>query len=86
MQLEAALSILRQHETELKARGVRHAAVFGSVARATERPGSGNVYRHDYQLVGDDFVFRTIEESLPALAAVVEAELRLMEGHATDGP
>ncbi len=40
MQLEAALSILRQHETELKARGVRRAAVFGSVARATERPSS----------------------------------------------
>ncbi len=48
--------------------------------------GAGNVYRHDYQSVGDDLVLRTIQESLPTLAAVVEAELRLMEGQATDGP
>ena len=31
---------LRQHEHELRARGVRHAALFGSVARGTARPES----------------------------------------------
>ena len=40
MQLEAAISMLRRHEAELKSRGIRHAAVFGSVARATERTDS----------------------------------------------
>ena len=31
--LEDALRALREHESELRRRGVRHAAVFGSVAR-----------------------------------------------------
>ena len=35
-----ALATLRQHESELRARGVAHAAVFGSVARGDHRPGS----------------------------------------------
>ena len=35
-----ALATLRQHESELRARGVVHAAVFGSVARGDHRPGS----------------------------------------------
>jgi len=35
-----ALATLRQHESELRARGVEHAAVFGSVARGDHRPGS----------------------------------------------
>ena len=48
--------------------------------------GAGNVYRHDYQLVGDDLVLRTVQESLPALGAVVEVELRLLAGPAGDGP
>jgi predicted nucleotidyltransferase len=35
-----ALETLRRSETALRARGVRRAAVFGSVARGDQRPGS----------------------------------------------
>ena len=37
--------------------------------------GAGNVYRHDYEDVGDLTVWRTIEDSLPPLRTVVEYEL-----------
>jgi predicted nucleotidyltransferase len=33
MNSDEAIAILRQHADELRARGVRHAALFGSVAR-----------------------------------------------------
>jgi hypothetical protein len=35
-----ALRILRQHKAELRARGVRRAAIFGSVSRGEARPRS----------------------------------------------
>ncbi len=35
-----AVATLRRHESELRTRGVAHAAVFGSVARGDHRPGS----------------------------------------------
>jgi predicted nucleotidyltransferase len=35
-----AVAILQQHERELHARGVRHAAIFGSVARGEATAGS----------------------------------------------
>src|SRR5438309_1744909 len=35
-----ALETLRRSETALRARGVRRAALFGSVARGEDRPGS----------------------------------------------
>src|ERR1043165_1657679 len=35
-----ALATLRHHASELRALGVVHAAVFGSVARGDHRPGS----------------------------------------------
>jgi predicted nucleotidyltransferase len=35
-----AISTLRRHESALRARGVAHAAVFGSVARGDNRPDS----------------------------------------------
>lgn len=38
--LEKALGILRAHERDLRAKGVLHAAIFGSVARGEARPGS----------------------------------------------
>ncbi len=38
--LEATLRILRQREPELKARGILHAAIFGSVARGEDRDDS----------------------------------------------
>jgi hypothetical protein len=34
------LATLRRYERDLRARGVRHAAVFGSVARGDNRPDS----------------------------------------------
>jgi uncharacterized protein len=37
---QAALATLRRHERDLRARGVAHAAVFGSVARGVNRPDS----------------------------------------------
>jgi uncharacterized protein with HEPN domain len=37
--------------------------------------GVGNVYRHDYDNVDEEFVWRTVHESLGALLAAVEAEL-----------
>ena len=40
MDSRAALAILRANEAELRRRGVRHAALFGSVARGEARPDS----------------------------------------------
>ena len=37
--------------------------------------GAGNVYRHDYDNVAEDIVWRTVEHSLGPLLAVVEAEI-----------
>lgn len=38
--LDQVLAALRAHESELRRLGVSHAAVFGSVARGQQRPGS----------------------------------------------
>jgi uncharacterized protein len=35
-----AIATLRRYESALRARGIRHAAVFGSVARGDNRPDS----------------------------------------------
>jgi predicted nucleotidyltransferase len=40
MNTEEALTILRRYEGDLRARGVRRAALFGSVARGDNRPES----------------------------------------------
>lgn len=40
MDRAAALDILRRSEPALRARGVRHAALFGSLARGSNGPGS----------------------------------------------
>jgi predicted nucleotidyltransferase len=40
MNAQDALATLRRHESALRARGVTHAAVFGSVARGENRPNS----------------------------------------------
>jgi predicted nucleotidyltransferase len=40
MNTKDALATLRRHENDLRARGIRHAAVFGSVARGENRPES----------------------------------------------
>jgi uncharacterized protein with HEPN domain len=38
--------------------------------------GSGNIYRHGYELVQEWRVWATIHEALPPLRAIVDAELR----------
>jgi hypothetical protein len=40
MNVEIALATLRRHQNDLRARGIIHAAVFGSVARRDNRPDS----------------------------------------------
>jgi hypothetical protein len=40
MNRQDAIAILRQHAEALRSRGVRHAALFGSVARGDNRPDS----------------------------------------------
>lgn len=40
MQTHEALDILRRHEGALRERGVRRAALFGSIARGENRPDS----------------------------------------------
>jgi predicted nucleotidyltransferase len=40
MTLDEAITVLRAHEADLQGRGVRRAAVFGSVARNEARVGS----------------------------------------------
>ena len=40
VELRGVLETLKQHEPELRRLGVRHAAVFGSVARGEARPDS----------------------------------------------
>jgi uncharacterized protein with HEPN domain len=37
--------------------------------------GAGNIYRHDYEDVAASFVWVVLEDHLPALRVVVEAEL-----------
>jgi uncharacterized protein len=40
MNRQEAIAILRQHADTLRSKGVRHAALFGSVARDDNRPDS----------------------------------------------
>jgi len=40
MNTQDALATLRRYESALRARGVRHAALFGSIARGDNRPDS----------------------------------------------
>jgi uncharacterized protein len=40
MNTQDAVATLRRHESVLRARGITHAAVFGSVARGQNRPDS----------------------------------------------
>jgi uncharacterized protein with HEPN domain len=37
--------------------------------------GVGNVYRHNYDTVAEEYVWRTVHESLPALLAVIEVDI-----------
>jgi predicted nucleotidyltransferase len=40
MNRQDAITILRQHADSLRSKGVRHAALFGSIARGDNRPDS----------------------------------------------
>jgi predicted nucleotidyltransferase len=40
MNVQDAIATLRRNEQTLRARGIRHAAIFGSVARGDNRPDS----------------------------------------------
>jgi len=40
MDTQAAIATLRRYEADLRARGIRHAGIFGSVARGENRPDS----------------------------------------------
>jgi uncharacterized protein with HEPN domain len=37
--------------------------------------GVGNVYRHDYDNVAEEFVWRTVQQSLQPLLEAVEKEI-----------
>ena len=77
MDKDAVIAILRAHRAELEQLGIRHAALFGSVARGTDGPSS------------DVDVAVLFEESPPARLGgprlVLERELRfrarLVVGH-----
>jgi uncharacterized protein with HEPN domain len=37
--------------------------------------GAGNIYRHDYDNVAEEFIWRTLNESVPELLAASEEEI-----------
>jgi len=37
--------------------------------------GVGNIYRHNYDNVGEEAAWRTVRDGLPPLLAVVESEI-----------
>ena len=41
--------------------------------------GAGNVYRHDYDNVAEQMVWRTVKDSLAALHAAVESEIASLD-------
>jgi len=48
--------------------------------------GLGNIYRHDYDNVVEAMVWRTVNESLPQLASIVDDEIiRAVQESQTDG-
>ena len=65
---DEALRILREHEAELRAQGVRPAAIFGSVSRGDARPGSDL----DVLIEIEDFAHLTVFEIVRIKRAVVE--------------
>lgn len=44
--------------------------------------GAGSIYRHDYEDVMQQRVWYTVQEALPSLLAIVEAELAAEDGRA----
>jgi len=65
--LEIISEASRRLPDELKA---RHPAIPWK-----EMAGAGNVYRHDYEDVAASYVWRTVQNHLPLLRAVIQQEL-----------
>ncbi len=49
------------------------------ISEAARRRGGFRRYRHDYDNVASDFVWRTVRHSLPPLLAAVLAEIERLE-------
>jgi uncharacterized protein with HEPN domain len=41
--------------------------------------GAGNIYRHDYDNVAEEFVWRTVNESVPKLLAAIEEQIARLD-------
>jgi predicted nucleotidyltransferase len=72
MTLNEAVTALRQHEAELRARGVRRAAIFGSVARNEARAGSDVdvLVELDPDSALDIFSYATLKQYIAGLFVV----------------
>jgi len=66
--LEIISEASRRLPNELKA---RHSAIPWK-----QMADAGNVYRHDYEDVAAQLVWETVQQSLPPLRVVIEAEIR----------
>ena len=66
--LEIISEASRRLPNELKA---RHPAISWK-----QMADAGNVYRHDYEDVAAQLVWDTVQQSLPPLKVVIEAEIR----------
>jgi uncharacterized protein with HEPN domain len=66
--LEIISEASRRLPNELKA---RHSAISWK-----QMADAGNVYRHDYEDVAAQLVWETVQQSLPPLKVVIEAEIR----------
>jgi uncharacterized protein with HEPN domain len=69
--LEIISEASRRLSNEIK---IRHPNITWS-----DMAGAGNVYRHDYQFVRADILWRTIYEFLPPLLETVEQELQRLK-------
>lgn len=73
--LDHALTVLRARAEELRARGILHAAVFGSVARREDRPDSDLDLLVEIRLGVDSIDVMRVEK---LLAADVDREVQIV--------
>jgi predicted nucleotidyltransferase len=69
MNAQDALATLRRYESGLRARGIRHAAVFGSVARGDNRPDSDLdiLVEFEPEAEGSIYDYRRLKEYIASL-------------------